>query len=319
MADHKKSMGKDTNSNKTIFHEPWWINTLAGDNEWGYAEIFENKKCIASLPWIKIKNKIGKEIICQPAWTQSFGPWISAPGKNISYANEISRQHSLMDKLIDKLPSFDHFIQSFTPEITNALPFYWRGYDIKLCYTYRLFNLHETDKLWESMRSQVRNKITKAKKLGIIVEESNDIASFYKLLEKTYSRQNLQVNESRELLKKLYFSCIKNNSGCLFLAKDKNNNLHSGMFLVYNEYCAYNLIAGADPEFRNSGAHSLTMWNAINFAKDKSKIFDMEGSMIKSIETFFRGFGAIQVPYVQVQKTESKLLKIIKMSKSIFF
>ena len=310
-------MVSNRNETKSIFHEQWWIDNLAGNNEWGYAEIFEDKKCIASLPWIKIKNRFGKDIVCQPIWTQNLGPWISPPLKNTSYIKEISRQHLLMGQLIEKLPNFDHFVQSFMPEVTNALPFYWRGYDIRILYTYRLFNLQETERIWKSMRSQVRHNINKAKKLGIKVEESNDIDALYELLKKTYKKQNLCLSEPKEFLKRLYNCCIKNNAGSLFLARDKNNNIHSGLFLIYNKYCAYNLIPASDPFYKNSGAHSLIIWNAINFAKNKSNIFDMEGSMIKSVETFYRSFGAIQVPYIQAQKTDSKLLKLIKLAKDL--
>jgi hypothetical protein len=41
-----------------------------------------------------------------------------------------------------------------------------------------------------------------------------------------------------------------------------------------------------------------------------NKTFDFEESMIESIEKYFRSFGAIQKPYYNISKTNSKLIKI---------
>ena len=61
-------------------------------------------------------------------------------------------------------------------------------------------------------------------------------------------------------------------------------------------------MGGGDPEFRNSGAASLLIWEGIKFAHNHSEIFDFEGSMIESIERFFRGFGAVPRVYYNVTK-----------------
>jgi hypothetical protein len=47
------------------------------------------------------------------------------------------------------------------------------------------------------------------------------------------------------------------------------------------------------------------MWNAIQFASNKSKEFDFEGSMIKGIEIVYRRFGAESKPYFNISKVYS--------------
>ena len=64
-----------------------------------------------------------------------------------------------------------------------------------------------------------------------------------------------------------------------------------------------------DPELRSSGATSLCMWEAIAHATSVTTRFDFEGSMIESIERFFRGFGAEQTPYFHITKTPSRLFR----------
>jgi hypothetical protein len=69
-------------------------------------------------------------------------------------------------------------------------------------------------------------------------------------------------------------------------------------------------MGGANPELRSSGATSLCLWEAIRFASKVCSRFDFEGSMIEPVERFFRGFGARQVPYFQINK-KSRLLQMI--------
>jgi hypothetical protein len=55
---------------------------------------------------------------------------------------------------------------------------------------------------------------------------------------------------------------------------------------------------------------SLLMWEAIQRSSRSSKEFNFEGSMLEEVERFFRGFGAKQVPYFIIKKTNSRILKI---------
>ena len=85
--------------------------------------------------------------------------------------------------------------------------------------------------------------------------------------------------------------------------------VHAAMLLVWDERRCYYLQGGGDPALRNSGAHSLLVWEAIQRAASKSRLFDFEGSMVESVERFFRAFGARQSPYSQVALVRSRLLR----------
>ena len=74
-------------------------------------------------------------------------------------------------------------------------------------------------------------------------------------------------------------------------------------------------MGGSDPNLRNSGAMSLCMWEAIKFASTKTKKFDFEGSMIESVERYFRAFGAEQKPYFHITKVLSYMLRMAKSLK----
>ena len=102
---------------------------------------------------------------------------------------------------------------------------------------------------------------------------------------------------------------LKNNCCKIFLAKDIDHNIHSGIFLVWTKKTVYYLIGGSNPEYRNSESMSLLMWESIKFASSFVDEFDFEGTMVESIERFIRGFGAAQSPYFQLTKVSPKFLK----------
>ncbi len=72
-------------------------------------------------------------------------------------------------------------------------------------------------------------------------------------------------------------------------------------------------MVGEDPELRNSGAGILLIWKAIEFTRNELNIlnFDFLGSMIQSVEPVRRSFGARQVPYFQLRKVKSPVLKLV--------
>ena len=86
------------------------------------------------------------------------------------------------------------------------------------------------------------------------------------------------------------------------MARDENGALHAALYLIWDSKVTYYFAGGADPELRTSGAHSLLLWEAITRSKARSVEFDMTGSMVESIERFFRAFGGQQRVYFSLNK-----------------
>ena len=63
---------------------------------------------------------------------------------------------------------------------------------------------------------------------------------------------------------------------------------------------------------------SLCMWHAIRFAASVSSRFDFEGSMLEPIERFFRSFGAQQLPYFKVTRTNSPFMRAFDAIRTVF-
>ena len=103
----------------------------------------------------------------------------------------------------------------------------------------------------------------------------------------------------------------------MLLAKDSNGLTKGAAYIVWDENSVYYLAGGVSTEGKNEGIMQLLLWEAIKFSSSMNLAFDFEGSMIESIERFFRSFGPQQKPYFAISKVNSKKITIIESLKSI--
>jgi hypothetical protein len=126
----------------------------------------------------------------------------------------------------------------------------------------------------------------------------------------SYARQGAVLPYSRDLVARLDAACGERDARRMFFAQDAEGRVHAVLYLVWLGNTAYDLMSGADPEIRGSGAGSLLVWEAIRFAATVTSRFDFEGSMVESIERFFRAFGARQVAYSRVTRMSPRMKKL---------
>jgi hypothetical protein len=238
-------------------------------------------------------------MLTQSSLTQTLGPWVEPSGANPIRA--LSREHELLAELERSLPPAQAFSQQFSPQMLNALPFYWAGYRLDVRYTRRLEDLSSVDALWDGLRNNVRREIRKARKRVEIVEGLG-VDRFYHVLSKTYARQGLPRLRSLAELERLAAACSRHRAGTMLFARDAEGQVHAVVWLVWDRHAAYYLLAGAEPGFRTSGASSLLVWEAIMRAREVADVFDFHGSMVQPVERFMRGFGGRQTPYVSVTR-----------------
>lgn len=285
-----------------IFQQPWWFEALA-PSQWAEVQVIKNGEIIARLPYV-IKKRFGLKTLAMPPLTPFVGPWLKA--STAKYSKQLSQQKDLMTELIRQLPPHDYFSQGFHYSITNYLPFFWHQFFGTPFYSYLIEELHDLDQIWNDLQENIRREIRKAQKI-LSVNTNPNIEQFLDIHNLTYQRQGLSLPYSRELVKNLDLACAEHNQRKMFFAEDEQGRIHAAIYLVWDDESAYYLMGGGDPELRNSGAHSFLMWETIKFAATVTKKFDFEGSMVESIERFFRGFGAKQTSYFYVKRMSRRM------------
>lgn len=284
MDGNQKTDGESPYTN-SVFEQPWWLELVA-PGKWKETLIEEKGEIVGRFVYVYDKGKI-----YMPELTQTLGPWICERYRQFQAGNrQFGRQKEIISEMFSQLPEYKSFNMVFDSANEYILPYRWLGFHYSPAFSYRINDLSDIDVLYSRLHKTAKKNIKSARnKTEIVVEDSPD--NILNLLDKTYEAQSRRTPGDREFKEMVINGALARGKGKVILAKDADGNLHSGAFLLYDEKVCYYLLGGSDSAYRSSGAQSLVLWEAINFASKVSKAFDFEGSNVESIEKFFRQFG----------------------------
>ena len=289
------------------------MDAVCGANNWD-AVIYENNGNVIGAWAYPIKKKYNLKLITMPMLTLGIGPVITYfPGQK--YASLLSHEHQVIEELHKQLPPFDLFDLDLLPIYKNQMAFHWKGFTQKTRYTYSINDLSNLDKVFKEFNSSIRSQIRKAEK-EITIIESEDIELFYKINSLTFKRQGKKTPYTLAYVRQIEEACKNNNCRKMLFAKDNAGNIYAAVYIVWDTQSAYYLMGGADETYKSSGAYSLLLWNAIKKSATLTKKFNFCGSMLPSVERFFRSFGGEQTPYLHLKKINNKALHILLALKS---
>lgn len=282
----------------SLFAQDWWLDAIA-PGQW--ENLLEKEGFY--FP-IVLKQKAGIKAVTMPPLSPVLGP--AQEGRKILHL------------AAQKLKSYPHCVYGFPPNITDMLPFIWSGFQIRVHYTQRL-ELSKPERLWDGFEPETRNLVRKAEKV-FRVEQSEDWRTPYALASQSLQSKKRDLGISRESFERAALSCLERKSGRIFTAINQNGEPVASIFCASFEETAYYLLGGIDREKNPQGAMNLLIWEALKYfsTETKIKIFDFEGSMLPSIDQFFRSFGTTQIPYFVCFRS-SRWLKLILAGRDFLF
>lgn len=291
-----------------MFARDWWLDAAVGPEGWDVALVKKNGVVVAAMPYV-LRRRLGMQILTQPALTPILGPWLhQLEGKpSVQFSNE----RELMQALIDQLPPFDHFAQTWDSRLWNWQPFFWNGFRQTTYYSFILPDLSDREKLWTGLDGKVRRLLSKLERENRLqVRDDLPIDVLLELNHKTFERQGLASSFADELAYRLDAACQKRGCCKVIIVMDEAGVPHAGYYFVWDQHSAYGLIAGMDPAYRQSGANSLCLWATILHAAGVTREYNFCGSMIEPVAAFMRSFGGTPTPYFHISKTPSRLLMV---------
>ncbi|HTB05403.1 MAG TPA: GNAT family N-acetyltransferase [Bacteroidia bacterium] len=292
-----------------IFHKPFFLNSVVKDN-WDVIPIVVENKIVACLPYT-IQQIKGYKNFTQPPMAQFLGPWIDA---GYLIKDKVRKQKKIMNELYDRLPACSSYLQNWSPDIDNWLPLYWKGYSQTTKYTNVISDLTDLNTVWEHFDSDVKRRIRKSEE-KFKVQPHEDFEVFFNVLEDSFNRKGAKNPLKCEIFSSMDGACSQNLCRKMLVAKDTAGNIAGGIYLIWDSRSVYYMAGGFTAG--NSDVMCLLIWEGIKLAASMKLQFDFEGSMIESIEHFFRSFGPVQKPYFTVSKINSRKIKIIDNIKSI--
>jgi hypothetical protein len=291
-----------------VFVQPWYLDAICSTTHWDVALIERNEKVVAAFPY-HFKKRGPYLIILMPFLVKMMGPYIA-----VDFQKKSKR---ITEELIEQLPPVDEFAQNFHYDVTDWLPFYWKGFKQSTMYSYVFEDLSDLDRTYAGIKSTYRNnKIKKAEKL-VQIQTDLSLEEFYKIQQLTFARQGKQFVIPFSFLEKIDHALVANLSRKMFFAVDDAGRIHSVAYLIWDQKTAYYLFAGDDPNLRSSGAGIFLIWEAIQYTKNVLGLnrFDFQGSMIPGIEKVRRSFGAKAIPYFRIWKEAPKAYRLMKWLK----
>ena len=290
----------------SIFEQPWWLDCVA-PGAWSEVVVRRGNDVVARLPYV-LRRRLGLRTIGQPPFTQTLGPWLAqSEGK---YARRLETEKKLLEQLIAQLPEFDFFRQYFATSLTNWLPFYWAGFQATTHYTYRIEDLSDLDRVQHEFQEHVRRGIRKGTN-AVEVDHDFPLDELLRLDAETYTRQGLKAPCLHGVVRRLDAACAERGARRILGAVDARGRTHAALYVVWDERTLYALINARDASLQAVGANTLLYWEAVRLAAEVSRVFDFEGSMIKPVEHYFRGFGGRQTPYFCVWKAGLKARPVL--------
>ncbi len=175
-------------------------------------------------------------------------------------------------------------------------PFYFhtygqqREYTVTVRYT-SVVDLRDIKRAWSRMDDNTRCEIHKGEKRGNTVRESDDFELFDDIHRRTLERQGIKRDMPTELLARMYARLKQENRCQLFLARDSAGSPTSGCLTIWDNKRAYHWLAGSDPERRNDGSASLTLWSVFQRMSERFQEIDLVGCNSPKRGAFKAGFG----------------------------
>jgi hypothetical protein len=287
---------------REIFSQAWWLDAVA-PGHWGEAAVERDGRRRADLRYTIWKERFGFIRLGVGPLSPRMGPMYRA--EDSKRPTRLGRENDLVAELVSRLPRYDYLSLTMPARLTNWLPFHWLGFRQTTRYSYVIDDPGDTDRAWGDMSEGTRNAVRKAERELTVVE--GDASALMSLATSTFRRRGIRMRYDESQLSAAIAEARARNCAAVRMAVDGGGRSHAGALFVWDQERVYYLVGGNDPDLRSTGGSSLVLWDGIRLAGSLGLRFDFEGSMIKPIEKFFRGFGGTPEPYLHVTDTSRRL------------
>lgn len=245
-------------------------------------------------------------------FTMYQGPWFTEEFHAQPSHRRIPQQLQVMDALLGELCT-RYPLVSFClhPSFDDLRPFSWHNYhepargmfDIQLRYTgvLDLRGCADHESVIAGARTVRRYEYRQCEKQEIraVAGSAADETAFMELYCLTFERQGLTVAaDERALLQRGLHSALANHCGELRFAVLPNGDRIAATIFLRDTHTSYYWMSATHPEFRNTGANALLMFDNIERARNAGlRAVDLVGVNSPNRGDFKISFGAALRPY----------------------
>lgn len=269
-----------------VWFHPVWNDLLKDNLKWA-GILNKNQECVGCFCFFE-KVKWGQKMLITPPLMPHCALHVSNPAQ--TRPNRYAFEKEVFEAMAVFLKERKAAIMdlAFPPCFVDMQELIWAGWKVNPRYTYCLNLENAEEQLWKELSTEKRKSVLKATKDQLIIREGRDGDNVLALVEETYRRQGLLVEQSgmANLMAKMP------GQHAFTMVAQRGEQLLSFAYCVFDNQTCYYLLGGHTGADMHHGAGVSCLWAAIVKAKSLGcKVFDFEGSMHPGIEKYFREFG----------------------------
>ncbi|MBL7816253.1 MAG: peptidoglycan bridge formation glycyltransferase FemA/FemB family protein [Saprospiraceae bacterium] len=303
--------------NIPLFMKSDWLDAVCTEGvDWDVVLSKNKGGDIVCILVFLIKKKWGLTFLTEPPLSPYCGIWFrDTKGQTSHEQYHFIKSH--ISSLIHQLPRFHFAHFRFSTLLTDWQPFYWAGFKQTTAYTYRL-DLTQTRPLFSQFNQNTQRNIAKAKK-HYVVNTEGSFKHFLTINRLVFERQSKQYPIAGSVWQQVEALLSRHNQRRILFAQNTEGVIDAAVYIVYDGQTAYYLAGGSTDKGRQLGAMHLLLSEAIDEAQRLGcTVFDFEGSMLKGVESFFRGFNGVLTPYFKVWKYRNAVFEWLDGVRKVF-
>lgn len=270
---------------KNIFQEDWWCDA-SNPGEWHKIEIEDGGRKLAEFTFAR-KKKYGFYEVGMPYLSRAMDPVISIDAKKPT--TRLDSNVRLIKKIADALPKYDHFWYTLPPESDNELAFNLAGFQTESQYTFRRYP-DDPEDIWESMEQKTRN-IVKKGLAEFELEIHGDLDRYIRVSRQFVARRSWFNKIDYDAVQRIWSAAYSRSQAAVLSVSTPNQRDCAVAIVVWDDQCLYYWLATRHPAAAGNSANSVLIWHAMELAKQKGLIFDLDGYASPSSGQFLSRFG----------------------------
>jgi len=214
----------------------------------------------------------------------------------------VSADVELLEALAEQLGGHAHIEAACMPELDYWTPLAWHGFTQTSRTTWRIPAGVTRDEVRAAMRKGTRSTLTAAERDELRVEPGT-VDELLLACEATFAAQGASDVPARTVLKRAANAALDRERGEVLAVRTAAGELAAAGLFVHDDRWTWNLANGRLANVGATGAPTALLWHAIGRSIERGTGFDFEGSMLKPVEKFVRGFGGHPAPYSVVRRS----------------
>lgn len=288
-----------------LFMHSWWMDAVCAGKEWDVL-LIRAEQCeipdadkdaiVAAMPYL-IRRRWRIHYIVMPQETQTGGLWLDE-NRELTASQIRNIVHVVEDALVQLKLSY--YYQQFPSGSPCPDIFREDEFKVKERVTYRIEDLSNLDLVIGRFSKNKKRQLQKA--LSLHAEVGMDVEAFYRFHCQCMEARKRKISYTREFLLLIERKAARLKQCEIIRICNADGQVYAAAFVVWDTQRMYYLMPCYDPQFRDSGASSLLVLEAIKLAREKGVQFDFEGSNERGIANHYKQFGSEAFSYYSVSK-----------------